>query len=240
MFKEEQPGAARPAPPPWAERLGQAVVRGHGARLGSTAAPSIEPISSSSRAVTPASRSSNALAASCSIVPSSGDQMSKPWLPATTRSLTPMSSCTTGRSRPLTTQHRAPGRQRGHRLPHALGDHRVLGPVDDRRQRPVVVQEHGRAGIPNPARHLVPRSAFGRSPMLELRNVIRAPRPTAGWLSPRRVRPPHRDRSSAPAPGPSSPGRSASTKKKREEGEDGVEPVGRPRPESGERRGTGR
>jgi len=41
--------------------------------------------------------------ASCSTVPVSGLQMSKPWLPATTRSATPMSSWTTARSRPETT-----------------------------------------------------------------------------------------------------------------------------------------
>jgi hypothetical protein len=34
-------------------------------------------------------------------------------------------------------------RQPLHRVAHALGDHRVLRPVDDRRQRPVVVEEDG-------------------------------------------------------------------------------------------------
>ena len=38
----------------------------------------------------------------------------------------------------------AAARQPAHRIPHALGDHRILGPVDDRRERAVVVEEHGR------------------------------------------------------------------------------------------------
>lgn len=44
--------------------------------------------------------------------------------------------------RPVTTAHNADGaapRQRAHHLPHALGNDRVLRPVDDRGQRAVVV-----------------------------------------------------------------------------------------------------
>ena len=89
-------------------------------------------------------------AASCSISPS-GLQMSKR-LPATTRSSTPMSCCTTGRSRPLTTQT-----QRFvslHRV-RMLGDQRVLRAVDDRRERAVVVQEDGRPPAPHPLAELL-------------------------------------------------------------------------------------
>ena len=39
--------------------------------------------------------------------------------------------------------HAAPPRQPLHRLAHAVRDHGVLRPVDDRRQRAVVVEEHG-------------------------------------------------------------------------------------------------
>jgi hypothetical protein len=60
-------------------------------------------ISSRSRALTSSRNPSVPSSASCWIVPSSGLQMSKPWLPATIRSSTPMSSCTTCLSRPLTT-----------------------------------------------------------------------------------------------------------------------------------------
>jgi hypothetical protein len=38
-------------------------------------------------------------------------------------------------------------RQPAHRLSHALGDHRILEAVDDRRERAVVVEEHG--GLPS-------------------------------------------------------------------------------------------
>lgn len=41
--------------------------------------------------------------------------------------------------------YRAAFGQRTHGGTHAVGHHRVLGPLDDRRQHPVVVEEHGRA-----------------------------------------------------------------------------------------------
>jgi hypothetical protein len=38
-------------------------------------------------------------------------------------------------------------RQPAHRISHALGDHRILGAIDDRREGAVVVEEHG--GLPS-------------------------------------------------------------------------------------------
>jgi hypothetical protein len=54
--------------------------------------------------------------------------------------------------RPVTTADNADGaapRQRAHCLSHARGDDGVPGPVNDRGQRAVVVQEHGRKAPPS-------------------------------------------------------------------------------------------
>jgi hypothetical protein len=80
----------------------QLVVHRDRGPLRSTTTPGIQPTPARSRYVA-STTSENPLAASCWISPSFGLQMSKPWPPATTRSLTPINSSPTARSRPLTT-----------------------------------------------------------------------------------------------------------------------------------------